>query len=365
LSSKKRSEIVKLLYFYPKEENAPATLARELYSALKNRKDSDLGITLYPYNNFYPTDSCSLKALISNSNDFDAVHITTSPFFAPTGRFFLHLVAIFKKMPIILNYHGDIQIETINQFRNGSVLNSLSYIPSYLFVSFFLQNAEKIIVNSYSMKSLVEKKYNVSNVCVVPNAISDFWFYENKPKIHLEGRPSIFYHGRLSYEKGVDLLIKGLAKSKNSEAILYIAGDGNQMNYLKSIVKKEGISNNVRFLGKVGRDQIRTYLSSADLAIYPSRYDSFSLAILEAFATINGIVFYSNKAGINDFANNMDFELKSFNPTIDEIANIIQNYYSFEEVKHLVLTQKEFANHFKWNLISTNYLQIYNELRKN
>ena len=100
LSSKKRSEIVKLLYFYPKEDNAPATLARELYSALKNQKDLDLGITLYPYNNFYPMDSCSLKTLISDSNDFVGVHMTTSPFFAPTGRFFLHLVAIFKKMPI-------------------------------------------------------------------------------------------------------------------------------------------------------------------------------------------------------------------------------------------------------------------------
>ena len=204
--AKKRSEIVKLLYFYPKEDNAPATLARELYSALKNQKDSDLSITLYPYSNIYPRDSFSSKALLFDSNDFTGVHMTTSPFFAPTDRFFLHLMAILKKMPIILNYHGDIQIETINQFKNRALLDSLKYIPSYFFVSFFLKNAEQIIVNSYSMKSLVEKRYNVSNVCVIPNAISDFWFCEKKSRMYLEGHPSIFYHGRLSYEKGVDLL---------------------------------------------------------------------------------------------------------------------------------------------------------------
>ena len=93
---------------------------------------------------------------------------------------------------------------------------------------------------------------------------------------------------------------------------------------MKSIVEEEGIINNVKFLGKITHNQIKMYLLSADLAIYPSRYEAFSLAILEAFATLNGIVFYSNKAGINDFVDNMNFELRSFEPTVDEIANIIR-----------------------------------------
>ncbi|MGI5991510.1 MAG: glycosyltransferase family 4 protein [Methanosarcina sp.] len=354
---------MKLIYFYPKEDNAPANLARELYSAIKIQKDLNLCISLYPYNDLYPMDSCSLKDLLFSSNEFVCVHMTTSPFFVPTKRFLLHLVAILKRIPIILNYHGDIQIETMNQFKNNNWYNFFEYLPSFFFVSQFLKNAEKVVVNSYNMKCLVEKKYNVSNVCVIPNAINDFWFSESKSKIHLEGCPSIFYHGRLSYEKGVDLLIKGFAKSKRSGAILYISGSGDQLNYLKSIVEEEGIINNVKFLGKITHSQIKMYLLSADLAIYPSRYEAFSLAILEAFATLNGIVFYSNKAGINDFVDNMNFELRSFEPTVDEIANIIRNHYSAEEVEHIVSMQKKFAKLFTWDSVSTQYLQVYNELK--
>ena len=178
----------------------------------------------------------------------------------------------------------------------------------------------------------------------------------------MEGCPSIFYHGRLSYEKGVDLLIKGLAKSKD-QMILYISGIGDQLDYLKSIAAEEGISDNVKFLGKITNDELKMYLSSVDLAIYPSRYEPFSLAILEAFATLNGIVFYSNKAGINDFVNNMNFELKSFEPTVDEIANIIRSHYSAEEVDHIVSMQKKFAKFFTWDSVSAQYIQVYNELK--
>ncbi len=354
---------MKLIYFYPKEDNAPAALARELYSALTDQKDLNVYINLYPYNNLYPLNSCGLKNFFFNSKDFFCVHMTTSPFFAPTQRFLLHLIAILKKVPIILNYHGDIQIETINQFKNRSWFNFFKYVPSYFFVSFFLKNATKIIVNSYNMKSLIEKKYNVSNSYVIPNAIDDSWFCESKSKVHLEGCPSIFYHGRLSYEKGVDLLIKGLAKSKRSDAIIYIAGSGDQLDYLKSIVKEERIENNVKFLGKLSTDKLKIYLPSADMAIYPSRYESFSLAILEAFATLNGIVFYSNKAGINDFVDNMGFELKSFEPTVDEIASIIRNHYPNEKIGYIVSMQKKFAKLFTWDSVSTQYLQVYNELK--
>ncbi|MFY9538899.1 MAG: glycosyltransferase family 4 protein [Methanosarcina flavescens] len=361
----KRSEGMNLIYFYPKEDNAPANLARELYLAIKIKKDLNLCISPYPCSDLYPMDSYSLKDLFFGSNEFVGVHMTTSPFFAPTKRFLLHLIAVLKRIPIILNYHGDIRIETMNQLKNKSWVNFLKYIPSYLFVSRFLKNAEKVIVNSYNMKSLVERKYNVSNVYVIPNAINDFWFSESKSKIHLEGCPSIFYHGRLSYEKGVDLLIKGLAKSKRSDVILYISGIGDQLDYLKSIAAEEGISDNVKFLGKITNDELKMYLSSVDLAIYPSRYESFSLAILEAFATLNGIVFYSNKAGINDFVNNMNFELKSFEPTVDEIANIIRSHYSAEEVDHIVSMQKKFAKFFTWDSVSAQYIQVYNELKKN
>ncbi|MGB9927137.1 MAG: glycosyltransferase family 4 protein [Methanosarcina sp.] len=352
---------MKILYFFPKGDNAPAKLARELYFTITKKNMLNIDITPYPYNDKHLPSLYYLKELW-HLREFTCVHITTSPFLAPNKRFLLHMVALLKKVPVVLNYHGDIRIETLNQFKNRDWIEFFKYIPSYLFVSFFLRNANIIIANSYSMKNLIENKYSVKYATVIPNALDDFWFSEIDRKVHLEGTPSIFYHGRLSYEKGVDLLLKGLSKSKKSKAILYIAGTGNQLNYLKNVIKEEAIEHNVRFLGEISKDQVKAYLSSVDIAIYPSRYDSFSLAILEAFAVLNGLVFFSNKAGINDFVDNMDFKLKSFNPTINEIAAIIQNYQFTTEARDLVFIQKQFAKLFRWDCISKKYLQVYKEL---
>lgn len=354
---------MKLIYYCSRNSNAPAKISSELYKHIV--KKSDLNFSLVPY----PTPvsrSCDIPEITNlTSDEVFAIHITTSPFVAPTKRFLLHMRSIVRKIPIILNYHGDIRVETKNQLKNKSAYDFLKYIPSYLCVPFFLNNAHTVIVNSHSMKKMIIDKYKInSDVVVIPNAISDFWYHKKDSKMELDGTPSILYHGRLSHEKGVDILIKGFAKSKQSSAMLYIIGTGAQEKYLKDLVKKENVENNVRFLGHIPHDTLRSYFQSVDLAIYPSRYESFSLAILEALSTVNGTVFFSKEAGIYDFVKNMEFKLKSFSPSVENVSQIIKDYEYVDKDWTLVASQKEFSEKFRWDSIIEEYIKLYNSIFK-
>jgi len=218
------------------------------------------------------------------------------------------------------------------------------------------------------MSNLVRSKYGVKNNVVIPNAIDDFWFDEsNKTNIELDGDPAFFYHGRLAPEKGVDLLIKGFAKaiSKDSKAKLYISGDGPQRKQLEKMCVEFGVQKRVIFLGYIDLDQLKSYLSSVDAAIYPSIYEPFSLAILEAFSSVNGPVYYSSFAGIHDFVKRDGYDLNVFDPTIDNLTKIIKDIIEGNHDTQIAKQQKEFARRFTWDKIIDQYIRVYDNVLKN
>ncbi|EGQ3578620.1 glycosyltransferase [Staphylococcus pseudintermedius] len=88
--------------------------------------------------------------------------------------------------------------------------------------------------------------------------------------------------GRLSPEKGFDLLIKAVAElaPKYPQLKLYILGDGPLKGTLKSLVEQLGIQNHVYFLGQ--RRNPFFIVKHADVFALTSHYEGQSMVILEA-----------------------------------------------------------------------------------
>ncbi|MCE5810119.1 CDP-glycerol glycerophosphotransferase family protein [Staphylococcus pseudintermedius] len=88
--------------------------------------------------------------------------------------------------------------------------------------------------------------------------------------------------GRLSPEKGFDLLIKAVAElaPKYPQLKLYILGDGPLKGTLKSFVEQLGIQNHVYFLGQ--RRNPFFIVKRADVFALTSHYEGQSMVILEA-----------------------------------------------------------------------------------
>ena len=96
-------------------------------------------------------------------------------------------------------------------------------------------------------------------------------------------RDGIVFAGRLSAEKGVDVLLRALALLPDEH--LDVAGDGPSRPGLETLAAELGVADRVVFLGRIDADEVRKRLERAAVAVLPARwYENQPLAILEAFA---------------------------------------------------------------------------------
>ena len=94
----------------------------------------------------------------------------------------------------------------------------------------------------------------------------------------------LVWSGRLSPQKGIDLLLPALARvvASGREFHLEIVGDGPEGPALAASCGQLGLDGRVAFAGPVHRDAVRARLAAADAFVLPSRYEGMSNAALEA-----------------------------------------------------------------------------------
>jgi glycosyltransferase involved in cell wall biosynthesis len=163
-----------------------------------------------------------------------------------------------------------------------------------------------------------------SKIHVMPNPV-DVTFWTSSPSeeqtfLKFPSIPYIFSHGRLATEKGYDLLIEGVARSGHNKRIV-LAGEGPARTRLGELARHHGVP--VEFLGWQSAIQLRTLLRRAEVAIYPSRYEPFSLAALEALLAAPHVLV-SNRAGVLDFLPEDIVRRVSFEPAVDAIADALR-----------------------------------------
>ena len=92
--------------------------------------------------------------------------------------------------------------------------------------------------------------------------------------------------GRLVPWKGFSVLIDAVAEVRNEihDVTLYIAGEGPLRAELEKKVEDAGISDSVKFLGKVPQTSLFEYIKAADMFVLNTDYEGFSHQLLETMA---------------------------------------------------------------------------------
>jgi glycosyltransferase involved in cell wall biosynthesis len=109
-----------------------------------------------------------------------------------------------------------------------------------------------------------------------------------RKKLDLDFEKIAVFTGRLSSEKGLDILIKAWKKvtEKHPDAHLLLLGEGgnfrNVEKELRDLTEKLELSTNVHFLGFVPNP--KDYILASDIFILPSSTEGMSNSLVEAFA---------------------------------------------------------------------------------
>jgi glycosyltransferase involved in cell wall biosynthesis len=110
---------------------------------------------------------------------------------------------------------------------------------------------------------------------------------EGPPAAELAGSPPrLLYAGRLEPNKGVERLLPVVAALATSfpDVTLRLAGDGPARPDLERAAHAHGVRERVVFLGALAPAQVYAELRQAQLFLFPSSYESFGVAALEALA---------------------------------------------------------------------------------
>jgi glycosyltransferase involved in cell wall biosynthesis len=139
----------------------------------------------------------------------------------------------------------------------------------------------------------------------------------------------IGYRGRISPEKGIDILIEAFKKVTGDQLSLLIYGDINErMPYDRYLLKMAREDRRIHFMGRYSNRELPKIMEGIDISVVPSRwYENQPYTILESFAY--GIpVIATNLGGMSemivDGGNGLLFELNN----VKDLANQLQRFVS-------------------------------------
>jgi glycosyltransferase involved in cell wall biosynthesis len=143
--------------------------------------------------------------------------------------------------------------------------------------------------------------YNHKNSYFVKNAVeaNKFDFNENirddlRSKLKINNEVVFGNVGRLNYQKNQVFILEVFKeiKQKLPNSILFLIGEGENMNLLKNKAKELRLNKSVVFTGVV--ENVNEYLNAFDVFLFPSLFEGLSLSLIEAQAS--GLICYCSDA---------------------------------------------------------------------
>ena len=181
---------------------------------------------------------------------------------------------------------------------DSKAIHTIEYLSTY--------ESCQVITVSKSLKDEVCHLFNTpeDKVKVIYNGINPWEFDINmswEEKLNFrrslgiqDDEKMILFVGRLTYQKGVEYLIRAMPKIlERHNAKLVIAGSGDMRSYLENLCYQLGVGHRVVFLGFVDENTLKKLYKSADVVVIPSVYEPFGIVALEAMAAGTPVVVSS------------------------------------------------------------------------
>lgn len=185
---------------------------------------------------------------------------------------------------------GGLNVRVVISERTHPGLNHTITRPWRLLRRWCYSRADQVVAQTAEAAAWLQRECR-TGVLVIPN------FLRVMPQVSLAREPLIIAVGRLSAEKGFDLLLEAFARVQAQFPLwrLCIIGDGPERRALPELAGRLSLQHRIEFVGQVS--DVESWMARAAVLIHPSRREGFPNVVLEAMAMGAAVICTDCRSG--------------------------------------------------------------------
>lgn len=277
------------------------------------------------------------------------------------------LAARKRGIPFVLHLHGTLAgYRHIVSARGQWPYHAYDWLTSPLPT---LRADQFIVSTTAEANEAVEHGVDPARLAVIPMGIdtTDYQFDD------IVADPAkILFVGRIAPDRNVDLLLHALHRVRDQQWICTIVGSEERRSYtsetgylrkLKERVDELHLTDRITFAGPQYGEELRRTYASAGIFVYPSRYENFGQAILEAAAA--GCALITTPVGVaTDLVRSDASGFQTGPDTPDDLVAHLSRLLANPDEQRVVgeRAREIAARDYSWARIHQQYFDVYSRL---
>ena len=226
-----------------------------------------------------------------------------------------------------------------------------------------LMHATRVVAVSYYTRSLIHQVHSIplDKISVVHNGV----YGRETVRAYTEQRsssgPVVLFLGRVTFQKGPEYFVEAAARVLKHvpDAVFIMAGSGDMLPRMETLVEKLGISKSFRFPGWLRGAEIERAFSTADVYVMPSVSEPFGIAPLEAMSHDRPVIV-SKQSGVSEVLRNA---LKVDFWDVDKMASQIVALLELPELRRTIVERaREEIRHIHWDSAAEKLVPVYESI---
>lgn len=251
-----------------------------------------------------------------------------------------------RTVPVVVHVHGSWQVDWRRAWHTAGPAKKMRHLVGYLHYvlpeSVSIRRATHVVTVSDQVRREVMEFYEIppERVTVVPNAVPDHVHNIGNHKLP-EDPPRLIYVGRLSPSKGIAEFVQAFVQVPDLKVEFLVLGDGPERRSLQALAARDP---RIRLLGAVPYEEVLQWMERTNIFVFPTYYEGFGLALLEAMATGHACVVRDIPATKEVLGYEAGFLCANTLEMVETLADLVSNPEKrFEMQRQAKIRAREFS----------------------
>jgi len=182
---------------------------------------------------------------------------------------------------------------------------------------------------------------------------------------------ALLFVGRVVEKKGLRFLVEAMPEilAKHPDAILRVAGDGQELSDLKNLASQIGVADRIQYLGAVPNENLAVLYQTSDVVVFPSVVadggdrEGFGLVLVEALGCECAVVA-TDLPAMQDIVEDERTALIVPQRSAQHIANAVVRLFDDSELRYCLgkTGRRAVEKRFDWDKVTKEYAKIYTKI---